>query len=103
MMYLCIGLIAIDSIYAKDLMSKIVFCKNHSIQYMAHIIFRDLKQALRLCGWELVGVYGNRYFYRHPAVRDGLILSGKGNDEVPLAILAIVEQRLGQCLRPVLD
>ena len=70
---------------------------------MAHINFRDLKQALRLCGWELEKVDGNRYFYRHPAVPEGLSLSGKGNNEVPLAILAIVEQRLGQCLRPVLD
>jgi len=64
---------------------------------------RDLKQALCHLGWELVKIDGNDLFYRHPAVPEGLSLSGKGNDEVPLAILAIVEQRLGQCLRPVLD
>ena len=66
------------------------------------IKLRDLKQALRLCGWELVVVIDNKSYYRHPAVPEGLSLSGKGNDEVPLDILWIVEQRLGQCLGAVL-
>ena len=63
---------------------------------------RDVKKALRLCGWELVMVDGNRCFYRHPAVPGGFTILGYGNDVVSAELLSLVERKVGLCFCPVL-
>lgn len=69
---------------------------------MEEIRIRDVKKALRLCGWELVMVDGNRCFYRHPAVPEVLTILGSGNDLVSSELLSIVERQVGLCFCPVL-
>lgn len=69
---------------------------------MEQIKLLDVKKALRLCGWELVKVDGNKSLYRHADVPEGLVLVGRGYDVVSSDLLLIVEQRLGLCLRVVL-
>ena len=69
---------------------------------MFDIRIRDVKKALRILGWVLVKVDGNKSFYRHPDVPDGLSIVGLGYEVVSSEILVLVELRLGQCFRPVL-
>ena len=69
---------------------------------MLEIRIRDVKKALRLSGWVLVKVDGNKSFYRHPNVPEGLSIVGFGSEVVSLEILILFEQRLGQCFHSVL-
>ena len=71
-------------------------------RFMVNFKVRDIKKALRLCGWVLVRVDGCYYYYRHPNVRVGFSIKGRDNDEVAPAQLLLFERQLGLCLCPVL-
>lgn len=98
-LYFCSRLMAFKSVEA-DRVQTISFLRK--LLDMEQIKLLDVKKALRLCGWELVKVDGNKSLYRHADVPEGLVLVGRGYDVVSSDLLLIVEQRLGLCLRVVL-
>jgi predicted RNA binding protein YcfA (HicA-like mRNA interferase family) len=69
---------------------------------MENIRVRDVKKALRLCGWVLVRVVGDHSEFVHPNVPESFIISGKGYDLVPPATLHSMERRVGLCFGRVL-
>lgn len=65
---------------------------------MGDIKVRDVKKALRLSGWVLVMIDGNRFLYKHPAVPRYFTICGKDNDTIRPNTLRIIEHQVGLCL-----
>ena len=63
---------------------------------------RDVKKVLRLSGWDLVQVFGNSFFYVHPAVPEVFTIRGKDSDVICPALLRVMERQLGLCFGTIL-
>ena len=68
---------------------------------MDNIKVRDVKKALRLCGWKAVRIHGEDTIYSSPYFPGYFTIKGKESDVISPALLIKIERQLGQCLGSV--